>query len=234
MRSNGSSFETILEALVKQKQVLENLQAEHETLRQQLSELRKGHGIYVEILGVRIPLVAVPGTEGPGVDEVRHGDTLLATMVEDTAPVLAAVPAAADASLQETTAIAPAANADLALQQTTAFIAPANDLALQQTTSISGEVLQAPLRETPQPGVDFLIEDVAENDSLFSPTPSSSFLEEALFAEFSTDSNRHVGNWTGPNTSGPLSNGPITNNPDLDEDEKAALRRALNGSYILE
>ncbi len=234
MRSNGSSFETILEALVKQKQVLEDLQAEHEALRQQLSDLRAGHGISVEILGVRIPLVAVPGTDVAGTDEVKHGDTLLATTVEDTAPVRAAVPAAADDSLQETTAIVPAVNADLALQQTTAFIAPANDLALQQTTAISGEVLQAPLRETPQPDADFLIEDVAENDSLFSPVPSSSFLEDALLAEFSTASNRHAGNWTGPNTSGPLTNGPITNNPDLDEDEKAALRRALTGSYILE
>ena len=232
MKSNGSSFETILEALIQQKQVLEDLQAENVTLRQQLTNLRAGRGIFVDILGTRIPLAGRPDTHV--FDAFLHENILLPSAIEVTAPVHIVVPAMeTDSSHQETTNI-PAAEPDQALQQTTAIAAPAVDPALQPTASISSEALQMAGRETPLPGSDFVIEDVPENGVPMPVRSSSTFLEDALLAEFSRASTRHSGNWTGPITNGPLSNGPITNNPNLDEDEKAALRRELMGSYILE
>ncbi|HVB74404.1 MAG TPA: hypothetical protein VNE38_12695 [Ktedonobacteraceae bacterium] len=226
MKSTGSSFETILEALLKQKQVLEDLQAEHETLRQQLADLQAGRGIFVEILGTRIPLATTPDAQV--VDVVSNGKVAIETM-EDTAPLIAAMPAAkTDASLEETTAIYKTDD-DLTLQPTAAFAVTNADLTLQPAAAIPGESLQADARETSLPGSDFVIEDVSENETPMPVRASSSFLEDAMFAEFSTASRRHVDNWSAPNT-----NGPITDNPILDEDEKAALRRELMGSYILE
>ena len=232
MKSSSSSFDSILEALIQQKQVLENLQAENETLRQQLADLKAGHGVFLEILGTRIPLAGAPDTHV--FDVASNGDTPSLIAIEETAPVpVVAAVGEKDAALQETSAIA-LAEPDLALQQTTVIASAASDLTLQPTASISSETLQKAERETPLPGADFVIEDVSENAIPLPVNPSSNFLEDALLAEFSTASTRHVGNWSAPHTSGPLSNGPITNNPDLDEEEKAALRRALSGSYILE
>ena len=136
-------------------------------------------------------------------------------------------------ALQETSAIV-MAEPDAALQQTTAMASTVSDLALQPTDSISSETLQMVGRETPLPGADFVIEDVSEQAVPIPARSSSNFLEDALLAEFSTASTRHVGNWSSPITNNPLTSGPITNNPNLDEEEKAALRRELLGSYILE
>jgi ABC-type phosphate/phosphonate transport system substrate-binding protein len=87
---------------------------------------------------------------------------------------------------------------------------------------------------SPMPNADFVIEDVSENEVPVQAGSSSSFLEDAMLSEFATASTRQMENWSGPITSNPIPNGPITNNPDLDEEEKAALRRELMGSYILE
>lgn len=232
MKSSSSKFDSILEALIQQKQVLEDLQAENEALQRQLADLKAGHGVFLEILGTRIPLVVSPDTHVA--DVVSTGNTLALTTMEETAPVRAVTPATEkDASLQETS-VMQVAEPDPTLQETTAIAAPMVDPALQPTTSISSETMPTAERETPLPGSDFVIEDVSENEEPMPAHASSNFLEDALVAEFSTASSRHVSNWTGPITSGPLNNGPITSNPNLDEEEKAALRRELLGSYILE
>jgi len=234
MKSSSSSFENILEALIQQKQVLEDLQAENESLQQQLADLRAGHGVFLEILGTRIPLAGTPDTHI--FDVVSEGIAPAFNAIEETAPVPAVTPPAdQDASLQETSAIQ-LPEPDTALQETTMVAAVGSDLALQPTASISSEALQMAEDGTPSPGSDFVIEDVSESESetAVPAGSSSSFLEDALLAEFATASTRHVGNWSGPITNNPIPNGPITNNPNLDEEEKAALRRELMGSYILE
>jgi len=53
MSTSGNSFELILEEVLKQKRVLEEMQAENASLRQQLADLRAGKGILVDILGQR-------------------------------------------------------------------------------------------------------------------------------------------------------------------------------------
>lgn len=51
MSTSGTSFDLILEEVLKQKRVLEELQAENEALRQQLDDLRAGKGISIDIVG---------------------------------------------------------------------------------------------------------------------------------------------------------------------------------------
>src|SRR5579864_3910471 len=58
MSTSGNSFELILEEVLKQKRVLEEMQAENEALRQQLADLRAGNGICIDILGQRYLLNA--------------------------------------------------------------------------------------------------------------------------------------------------------------------------------
>ena len=232
MKSSSSSFESILEALIQQKHVLEDLQAENETLQQQLADLRAGQGIFLEILGTRIPLVGAPATSVITVDSDGIAPAFIAHEEMTLAPVMTP-PADQDASLQQTSTIQ-LPELDPALQETMMVPATGSDLALQPTASISNEALQMAGSGTPMPGSDFVIEDVSENGTPVQVGSSSSFLEDALLAEFTTASTRHIGNWSGPITNSPLPNGPITNNPNLDEEEKAALRRELMGSYILE
>ncbi len=49
---SSSGFDNIVEALIQQKQVLEDLQAENESLRHQLADLRAGHGILLKFLAL--------------------------------------------------------------------------------------------------------------------------------------------------------------------------------------
>lgn len=60
MKTSGSSFEQIMEEVLRQQQLYEDSQKENTELRRQLAELREGHGIFVEILGERFPLAAKP------------------------------------------------------------------------------------------------------------------------------------------------------------------------------
>ncbi len=53
---SGSSFDLIAQELQKQYQVMEQLKAENRALQQQLAELRRGRGIFIEINGTRIAL----------------------------------------------------------------------------------------------------------------------------------------------------------------------------------
>ncbi len=52
----GTYFEQIAQELVKQKQLMDQLEAANRELRQQLADLRAGRGIYVEISGSRFAL----------------------------------------------------------------------------------------------------------------------------------------------------------------------------------
>lgn len=232
---SSSGFDNILEALIQQKQVLEEMQAENESLRQQLADLRAGHGIFIDILGTRIPLATTPDAHVN--NEVSDGNSPDINAIEETSPVPAvAASVENDAWLLDTGVIA-LPEPDPALQETTMVPATGSDLTLQPTAAISSEDMQAAEQEAaPSPASDFVIEDVSENESepAVPAGSSASFLEDALVAEFATASTRHVGNWSGPITNSPIPNGPITNNPDMDEDAKAALRRELMGSYILE
>jgi hypothetical protein len=53
---SSNSFDLITQELLRQRQVMEILQAENRELRQQLTDLRTGRGIFIEINGKRFAL----------------------------------------------------------------------------------------------------------------------------------------------------------------------------------
>jgi cell division protein FtsB len=52
----GNNFEQIAHELVKQKHLMDQLEAENRELRQRLADLRAGRGIFVDIAGSRFTL----------------------------------------------------------------------------------------------------------------------------------------------------------------------------------
>ncbi len=63
MKTSGSNFELIMQELLKQKQVLEDLQSENDELHRQLADLRAGRGVFIDILGKRFPLADLPASD---------------------------------------------------------------------------------------------------------------------------------------------------------------------------
>jgi cell division protein FtsB len=53
---DGNNFEHLAQELVKQKHLMDQLEAENRALRQQLADLRAGRGIFVEIAESRFAL----------------------------------------------------------------------------------------------------------------------------------------------------------------------------------
>ena len=82
MKTNGSNFELIMQELLKQKQLLEDLQSENDELHRQLAELREGRGIFVDILGKRFPLVGEPLNVSPDVIATPGTDLSLQATTE--------------------------------------------------------------------------------------------------------------------------------------------------------
>src|ERR1700737_1386207 len=60
MKPNGNGFEQIMEELLKQKQVLDDMEAENRELHRQLADLRAGRGIVIDILGQHFSLTGEP------------------------------------------------------------------------------------------------------------------------------------------------------------------------------
>ncbi len=89
MKTSGSSFELILQEVLKQKQLLEDLLLENDELHRQLAELREGRGIFVNILGKRFPLVDVSVSDSPS-STATSGDNftfqVTAEMESETVP----------------------------------------------------------------------------------------------------------------------------------------------------
>ena len=92
MKSSGSNFELIMQEVLKQKQLLEDLQTENVELHRQLAELRQGRGIFVDILGKRFPLVEETVSVSPDAVATVNADLSL----QETNEILSeAVPSSA-------------------------------------------------------------------------------------------------------------------------------------------
>lgn len=162
MNMGGSNFDLIMEKLLNQKKRMEELLEENHELHCQISDLREGRGIFVEILGQRFALIGEP---------VADPEAIVTT--QDAPQVLDTVP------------------------EVTSSVAP----------------------ETPLPATDPVEEDKKS-------APVNTFLEEALLDEFATAAPSPMAVWTG--------SGSNPKQQTIDEDEKAALRRELMGSFLLE
>jgi hypothetical protein len=89
MKTSGSSFEQIMQALLKQKQLFEDLQTENDELHRQLADLREGRGIFVEILGERYPLAGEPVSVSSAIVPVAELDLSLqeiTTIISEALP----------------------------------------------------------------------------------------------------------------------------------------------------
>ena len=84
METSGSNFELIMQEVLKQKQLLEDLQSENDELHKQLAELREGRGIFVDILGKHFPLVDISGNDSPNRIATQEADLSL----QETAEIL--------------------------------------------------------------------------------------------------------------------------------------------------
>jgi hypothetical protein len=82
MKSSGSNFELIMQEVLKQKQLLEDLQTENVELHHQLAELRQGGGIFVDILGKSFPLVEEPVSVSPDAVAIVGADLSLQETTE--------------------------------------------------------------------------------------------------------------------------------------------------------
>ena len=164
-----------MEELLKQKQFLEDMEAENRELHRQLADLRAGRGIVIDILGQHFSLtgelVVTSEAEAPGLQT--------------------------DLSLQETSMIANI---------------PADQASIPS------------IPETPMPDMDMVMETLSEDTSPSTPAASPIFLEEMLLEEFTSAAGNQMSVWSGP-VSGPT---------EIDEAEKAVLRRELMGSFLLE
>ena len=82
MKTSGSNFELIMQEVLKQKQLLEDLQTENVELHRQLAELRQGGGIFVDILGKSFPLVEEPVSVSPDAVAIIGADLSLQETTE--------------------------------------------------------------------------------------------------------------------------------------------------------
>lgn len=175
MKSSGSGFEQIMQELLKQQQILEDLKAENKELHRQLTDLRAGRGIAIDILGQRFSLVAEPAS----------------TAQEDT----------------------PDSQGDLSTMETSAI------------PNISTNDTPLPsVPETPIPDMDVVMDTLSEDTSPSTPAASPIFLEEMLLEEFTSAAGNQMSVWPGP----------VSRSTEIDEAEKAVLRRELMGSFLLE
>jgi hypothetical protein len=89
MKTSGSNFELIMQEVLKQKQLLEDLQTENVELHRQLAELRQGGGIFVDILGKSFPLVEEPVSVSPDAVAIIGADLSLQETTEMLSEALA-------------------------------------------------------------------------------------------------------------------------------------------------
>ncbi|WP_069801696.1 hypothetical protein [Thermogemmatispora onikobensis] len=228
MAVSGDTFDRLLEAIYTQQRLLEELERENRELRQQLQDLREGRGIFVEILGVRYPLAVVGAVE---------------RQVTAPAPAVAAQP--------EYMAIMPSYQQEPEWQeehsegQGPQGLTPAEERPVEITqirASIGPLEAQQMAQSLP----------LVQASPLEGPRLSPSYLEEILLDEFAAAATGPLGAFasagadpgsTGPQGAepsrehepAPAQGGPAAPTPTaLDEESKAALRRELMGSFLLD
>jgi len=171
----GNGFDSIAQAVIQQKQMMDKLQEENRELRRQLADLKAGHGIFIEIAGERFPLRGeIPAPQVFATNGQQQGFS----------PSLTPPPEMRVASASNH-------------EEMTEF---------------------APTMELP-PVDDGMIEKEEQKKV---PT----FLEEIMIDEFASSSTSSMAVWKGP--------AKKQQQEQIDEEQKAALRRELMGSFLLE
>jgi len=203
---NGASFDSIAQELLKQKYVMEKLLEENRELRRQIAQLRAGHGIFVEIGGQRIALNLLLEDAAPATPAQRPVPAARQHTPVPSAPIARQhTPVPPARAAQQHTPVPPAIEPTVTTSQTQ------ENADLSQPTDPRLSVVPKPAAVTPQK---------QENEK----KAPSTFLEEMMVDEFSAAMTNQAAVWPGP-----AKQAEIT-----DDEEKAALRKQLMGSFLLE
>jgi hypothetical protein len=233
---SGSNFDLLVQEVLKQQRVMEELEKENRELRHQLADLRTGRGILIEICGKSFTLgdavtESVP-TIAAAVEAQPAGPPASSAGPEEieTAPPVEAPTA------HLTTAIeageSPEAAVEVPGEQHAEVVAVAPTT---QPAEKEPEVIAA----APTPQVATPTVQLAEKEpEAVAAAPaaqaageqtasSATFLEEIMIDEFATASTKPMAVWNGPVKA-------TKKLQDIDEEQKARLRRELTGSFLLE
>jgi hypothetical protein len=185
----GSSFELIMQEVFNQKQRMDDLLADNRELRRQLTDLRAGRGILLEIQGKLFALDGTPADDYP---------LQVASTVEESPDIY-----------QPTVAM-PVSEADMG------------------TALIMGTIPETPLpTSTEFEPIPYYLDQMEEQEEE-PPRKPTSFLEEMLIDEFASAATSPIAVWNGPGAK------TTTRKLNMDEEQKAVLRKELIGSFILE
>ena len=238
-----NNFDLITREVYKLKERREHLEDENRNLRQQLTDLRSGRGIFVEIEGKRfaltMPSASLASSTIQNVPLNTREDiasptsaslpTLPAHSTHPTHPIISAqslLPASDEEKQQElATAQVEQIEEDIELQKTQAIQeVPDKMQGLQEDST---KELPASPTTNPHPVIELTEEDIV-------PT----FLEEAMIDEFTSAATSPLAVWSGPPAPSHATQRPTPSEPksqeEIDEEEKAALRHQLIGSFLLE
>ncbi len=196
----GSSFDLIMQEVLKQKQRLDELVEENQDLQRQLADLRAGRGIFLEIGGQQF-------------------------MLNEAAAV---TPGGVVSPAQELSVFA------------TAISTPCNEATMGD--EVAGDAI--PQTEQPVDGEFASMSSVSNQETQATggsgegeekAAAPSTFLEDLLVDEFASAATNPMLAWKGsPAPVGGSAGKPAEERPEIDEETKAALRRELIGSFLLE
>ncbi len=178
---SGSNFDLIAQEVLKQKQVMEQMEEENQELRRQLADLREGQSIFVEIYGKRFSLF--------------H---------EHTTP-------------SEVTAVEAMAVATVVVEPEPQ--AEPHDITQDETEEL---VMSIPKMSRPTVKLFTYTEETEEQ------TTGPTFLEEVMIDEFASAATSPLAVWSAPKQEQEKKPAKTT------DEELAALRHQLIGSYLLE
>jgi hypothetical protein len=210
----SSSFEEIAREVLKQKQLMDSMLEENRTLRQQLSDLRAGRGIFLEIEGKRFALTVPASHPTDTVVSDNTASSPVASPVQGNT-VSPSMPSSME-KVEQPVQPSSALIAEQEVEET------ASD-ATQELTPSKPEILAAPRAAAP------VTVKLVEKEN--APT----FLEKVMIDEFAAAATSPLAVWSGPSRqpSTPVSQMPPTPE-EIDEKEMAALRQQLIGSFLLE
>lgn len=109
----NSNFENIAQEILRQKRLMEALEAENKELRRQLTDLREARGIFIEICGNRFPLKAEEEHTSPQIPQISavSQQDLSNKPEKDSAPSLPLTPSEPHKALHSNRMIADAPTA---------------------------------------------------------------------------------------------------------------------------
>ncbi len=230
---SGSNFDLLVQEVLKQQRVMEELEKENRELRHQLADLRTGRGIRIEICGKSFTL-GDEVTESVPTAAAAEAQSAGPAKIEAQVPpveALTAEPATAIEAGESSEASAP----QVPPEQHAGVIAAASATrsAEKEPEIVGAAPAPAPAQVAPPAAqlAEKEPESVAPASSAQAAgeqtASSATFLEEIMLDEFASASTKPMAVWNGPVRA-------TRKLQDIDEEQKARLRRELTGSFLLE